>query len=106
MYSFNGVTIYRGIWRKGTGKRGLEWEGGCRKARLGVGGKVPESETWNGRKGAGKRGLECGLGTGCALLSGNQVLSSVHSVAWSRCPLDLASAASAWSGPVLVPRQR
>ena len=35
-----------------------EREEGCRKARLGVGGKVPESEAWSGRKSAGKRGLE------------------------------------------------
>ena len=44
-------------------------EEGCRKARFGVGGRVPESEVWSGRKvpeseewdvrkGSEKRGLE------------------------------------------------
>ena len=33
-------------------------EEGCRKARFGVGGRVPESEEWDGSKGSGKRGLE------------------------------------------------
>ena len=35
-----------------------EREEGCRKARLGVGGRVPESEAWSGRKSTGNRGLD------------------------------------------------
>ena len=37
---------------------GQSVEEGCRKARAGSVGRVPESETWKWRESAGKRGLE------------------------------------------------